>query len=56
MILKRFLSLFRPEWAPRVLDVCGFACLIAATGIAFGLAPGLAATGVALLLIGWALS
>jgi len=56
MILKRLLSLFRPEWTPRVLDVCGFGCLIIATGIAFGLAPGLAATGVALLLIGWAVA
>jgi hypothetical protein len=56
MILKRLLSLLKPAWTPRVLDVCGFACIIAAVGIAFGLAPGLAATGAALLVIGWAVA
>ena len=55
-MLKKLLSKFRPEWTPRLLDVCGFGCIIAAVGIAFGLAPFLAATGVALLLIGWAVA
>ncbi|HUV73854.1 MAG TPA: hypothetical protein VMW79_06070 [Anaerolineae bacterium] len=55
-MLKKLLSKFQPEWTPRLLDVCGFGCIIVAVGIAFGPAPGLAATGVALLLIGWAVA
>jgi len=41
---------FRPAYAPSFLDVAGLGCLVAAILIAFGLAPALAATGVALLI------
>ncbi|GAG10305.1 unnamed protein product, partial [marine sediment metagenome] len=37
-MLKKLLSKFKPEWTPRACDLLGFACIIAAVGLAFGLA------------------
>ena len=56
MLLKKLVRIYKLEWTPRLCDLAGFAFLIAAVGLSFGLAPMLAATGVALLLVGWALS
>ena len=54
MIIKKLLSKFQKEWTPRLLDLVGFGFLIVAVAVAFGTAPALAATGVACLIVGWA--
>jgi len=56
MLLKKILRQFRAEWTPRLLDIMGFGLIVMSIGIAFGLAPALAATGVACLTVGWAVS
>ena len=55
MIIKKLLARFRVAWVPRLCDLLGFACIIIAVGLVFGIAPLLAVAGVALLAIGWAL-
>jgi len=54
-MLGRLLRRFRAGHIPRLLDLLGFACLIVAVGLAFGLAPALAVVGIACLVVGWAL-
>ena len=56
MFFKKLLSTFNPTWTPRLCDLLGFGCLVLAIGIAFGVAPALAATGIALLIIGYSLA
>ncbi|KKK81337.1 hypothetical protein LCGC14_2814480 [marine sediment metagenome] len=53
-ILRRIVRLVRVDYVPRILDVVGMGCIVAAAFIAFGLAPALVTTGVALLIAGWA--
>ena len=53
-ILGKLTGWFRPEYAPRVIDIAGMGFLVAAAFLALGIAPALAATGIALLVIGWA--
>jgi len=54
-MIRRLISRFRVGHIPRALDLIGFACIILAVGLTFGLAPALAVTGIACLVVGWAL-
>lgn len=55
-IFMKVARLYKVEWTPRLLDVAGFACIVGAVALLLGFAPALAATGVALLICGWAVS
>jgi len=54
-MIRKLISRFRVGHIPRALDLIGFACIILAVGLTFGLAPALAVTGIACLVVGWAL-
>jgi hypothetical protein len=54
-MIRKLISGFRVGHIPRLLDLIGFACIITAVGITFGLAPALAVVGIACLVVGWAL-
>jgi hypothetical protein len=54
-MISRLLRSLRVGHIPRLLDLIGFACIITAVGITFGLAPALAVVGIACLVVGWAL-
>lgn len=54
-MIRRLISGFRIGHIPRLLDLVGMTCIITAVGITFGLAPALAVTGIACLVVGWAL-
>jgi len=51
MILKKLARLYRKDWTAMLLETIGAGCLILSVGIAFGLAPALAATGLACIAI-----
>jgi uncharacterized membrane protein len=55
-MLRRLLRKIDKETLPRAVEVVGLGCLVLAIGIAFGVAPALAATGIALIVIAFALA
>lgn len=54
MIIKKLLNNYKVGWIPRTFDAVGLFAIVGAVLLAFGVAPALAATGVACLLVGWA--
>jgi len=50
-MIRRLLQ--HPEWAPRALDLCGFACITGGVLLLLGVAPALLVAGVVLIVIAY---